>query len=122
MNRGIQKHNAHRSNRFKNLSYLIGEPLRFRRNDDLYTEPDGGVRMIAEYPDTILLEMKFIESVFGFGAPPRKIRQMVPKASLVCQDVILVREFTGQVITGDMVAAEITDQELKELVTAADYE
>ena len=29
MNRGIQKHNAHRSNRFKDLSYLIGEPLRF---------------------------------------------------------------------------------------------
>ena len=122
MNRGIQKHNAHRSNRFKDLSYLIGEPLRFRRNDDLYVEPDGGVRMIAEYPDTILLEMRFISSIFGYGGKPRKILQLVPKASLVCQDVILVREFTGQVITGDMVAAEITDQELKELVTAADYE
>lgn len=111
MDRGVvyttsqQKKNHMRTSQFESLAYLIGEPLTIVRGITFQGghAPDGEVKIIGEWPKTILLDMEFVISRWGLDIPPRHVRQMIPKAAIVSGDVILKRIHGGP-ITPDMVS------------------
>ena len=111
MDRGVvyttsqQKKDHMRTSQFESLAFLIGEPLTIVKGITFQGgfAPDGEVRILADYPKTILLDMEFRISRWGLDIPPRHVRQMIPKAAIVCGDVILKRS-NGGPITPDMVS------------------
>lgn len=93
-----------RTSTFESLAWLIGQPIRI--SGVTYHggyEPDGEVKVIAEYPDTILVDFEFIVSRWGLQIPPRHLVQMIPKAALACGDV-RISVIGGSPVTPDMVA------------------
>ena len=49
-----------RSSDFKDLSYLIGKELVYEGGLQLLCPPDGSVKIIEEYKNTVILEMEWI--------------------------------------------------------------
>lgn len=111
MDRGVvyttsqQKKDHMRTSQFESLAFLIGEPLTIVKGIVFQGgfAPDGEVKIIADYPKTILIDMEFRISRWGLDIEPRHVRQMIPKAAIVCGDVILKRIHGGP-ITPDMVS------------------
>ena len=103
-----------RSIHYENLSWLIGEKLKIIKGIEYQGgyAPDGDVMIIADFPNTILLEMTFIRSRWWVSVPPRKIKQLIPKAALACGDVVLSR-IHGGLITQDMISAKTKPYFLK---------
>lgn len=88
---------------FEDLSWLIGMALEMVRGPYESHLPDGRVMMLADYPETVLLDLEYIESKWGLMMGPRHIKLMVPKSALYCGDVILKIRSTRQLITGSIV-------------------
>lgn len=101
----------HMTNKYNDLSYLIGEPLAIICGLDLETMPDGKVEIIGDYPNTVLLQMEFRKSIWSDNVPPRKVRVMIPKASMACGDVKLKRIHTGEFLIGDQICDTLTTEE-----------
>lgn len=93
--------------RFEDLSWLAGMALEMIKGPVESHLPDGRVRLVADYPDTILVEMEYIESKWGLMMGPRWIRLLIPKASLYCGDVLLRVRSTKEMITGELVRKEV---------------
>lgn len=89
--------------KFEDLSWMIGMNLELVKGPWESHAPDGRVRMIADYPETILVEMEYVESKWGLTMPARWIRLQIPKASLYCGDVVLKIRSTREIVTGDLV-------------------
>lgn len=90
---------------YKSLAWLIGTPLTIMKGIEFQSGvyPDGTVRIIEDYPKTILLEMEWIHSTWGLTLPPRKLLMQIPKASLACGDVVL-KIADGRMIHPDDIA------------------
>lgn len=97
----------HRSKEYKDLSYLIGEPLNFIHGltvDSLIKKPDGKARITADYGRTVMVELTFIHSDFTTKAEPRHIKMLIPKASLCCGDFLLQRECNKEFLIADYIS------------------
>lgn len=101
----------HRSSQYADMSWLIGEPLEIRGGLDLEANPDHA-EVIAEYPNTLLLEMIFAKSIWAANIPPRKVRVMIPKASIICGDVRLFLEHVKKYVTADMVSDQVGTEQV----------
>lgn len=102
----------HRSSHYNDLSYLIGEPLALIKGPKFEKDPDGKVQIIADYPNTVLLEYEFVKSEYYKNMPPRKYKILVPKASMLIGDVKLRRICTGEFLVGDLIADLISWKEV----------
>lgn len=101
---GIATPRSHMSNKYANLTYMIGARLKILRLEGLYAIPEE-VTFIADYPKTIMIEMKFVKDLWNpINPKPRYARQMIPKASLAVGDVKLANLETGEQIFGRTVA------------------
>lgn len=67
--------------------------------EDLHVAP-AKVRIIRDYPRTILFELTYAGSEYGFTVPPRKILKLVSKAAMAAGDVIVKLNQTGELLTG----------------------
>lgn len=86
---------------FKSMKYLIGEPLKAIRVPHKDHLPDGEVMIVEEHEKTVLLDMEYIAHTWWGNIPPRHIRTLVSKASILCGDVVLKR------MNGEVVRAEL---------------
>ena len=100
-----------RSSNFEDLSYLIGEPLVLIKGPKFEKDPDGKVQIIADYPNTVLLEYEFIKSEYYKNMPPRKYKLLISKASMLTGDVLLRRTRTGEFLTDDVITGYISAKE-----------
>lgn len=101
-----EKARLHRSRKFNSLGWLIGTPLKILHGVEFQggRHPDGEVKIIQDFPNTILLEMNFIASDWGLTLPARTILTQIPKASLACGDVKF-RTMDGRIIGQDDVSS-----------------
>lgn len=96
----------HRSNDYHDLSYLIGRELVYGSGLSLFSKPDGSVKIIEEYKNTVLLEMEWKYSIwYGFNMPSRTVRYLIPKASLAVGDVKLFVKDNNMPLTADNIAS-----------------
>lgn len=94
-----------RSNNFKSLSHLIGRELNYEGGLSLLCPPDGSVKIVEDYKNTIILEMEWIYSMwYGYKMPSRKVRFSISKAALAVGDVRLSFKDTGHTIKPDDVS------------------
>lgn len=88
---------------FKSMEYLVGEKFKAVKVPCVEFIPDGDVTILADYGNTFLVDMEYIKT-YGWGySKPRHIRLGIPKASIVCGDVILKRKFNNKQLTADEV-------------------
>ena len=88
-----------RSSDFKDLSYLIGKELVYEGGLQLLCPPDGSVKIIEEYKNTVILEMEWIYSIwYGYSVPSRKVRFAVSKNALAVGDVKLSIKDSGHTL------------------------
>ena len=76
---------------WESLGYLIGEPLKFVLGTYEREQPDGEVKIIEEYENTVLLDMEYIHSAGWIDTKPRHVRYLIGKDSLACGDWVLKR-------------------------------
>lgn len=108
MDRGVvyttsKSRNRMRSRNFESLAWLIGQPLKI--SGLTYHggyEPDGIVQIIADYPDTVLIDLEFVISRWGLQIEPRHIKTMINKAAIVCGDVKISRVNGGPVTVDEV--------------------
>lgn len=98
------------TNNYYDLSYLIGEQLEILRGGMVLCQhrlPEKA-EIIKDYGKTVLLEMTFIKSEWGAKYNiPRKIRKLIPKASMAVGDIIFKIKSSGvlqrsQIIRGNL--------------------
>lgn len=75
--------------KWESMKHLIGQPLRAERIPTTDHLPDGVVKIVEDYENTVLVDMEYIAFSWWGNIPPRHIRQNVSKASIYCGDVIL---------------------------------
>ena len=102
----------HRSNDFKDLSWLIGESLEYLGGIALDRFPDGKVEIIADYSKTVLLQLEYIKSEWFAVTPPRMIKILVPKSAIACGDVRLKRICNGEYLFADVISELVTNCEI----------
>ena len=104
INRG-ERAQLHAQRPFKSLAWLIGTPLKIISGIRFYGDehPDGEVRIVEDRPNTFLLEMDFIRSIWGLTLPARTIRLLIPKASIVCGDVRLQTVSGRRILPDDVI-------------------
>ena len=69
------------------------------RIEDLHVMP-AKVRILKDYPRTILFELTYAGSEYGFTVPPRKILKLVSKAAMVAGDIAVRVDQTGELLAG----------------------
>ena len=93
----------HMSNNYTCLRYLEGAKLRILSGVHLEAEPEE-VILVKDYPNTVLVRMKFVKSDWGLTLPPRYVNLMIPKASLAVKHVWLEVAETGEALHGRAIA------------------
>lgn len=96
----------HLSNNYADLRYLEGAKLRILSGVRLEAEPEEVV-LVKDYPQTVLIRMKFVKSDWGLTIPPRYVMLMIPKASLAVKDVWMELAETGEALHGRAIAPEL---------------
>lgn len=97
-----------RSSEFKSLSHLIGRQLNYEGGLSLVCPPDGEVKIIEDYKETIILEMEWIYSIwYGYRVPSRRVRFAVSKAAIAVGDVKLSLKDSGVSIKADDVSESV---------------
>lgn len=88
---------------FKNLSNLIGREIKIVKGWKTFEHEPEHVKIIKDYPLTILIELTFIKSEYAAYMPPRKYKKMLPKAALACGDILLKDLSTDIFLVGEEV-------------------
>ena len=100
----------HMSKKYANISYLVGSRLEILFGIALDAEPEE-VILLEDYPETILIEMKFVEDIWNRDNPkPRYVRQMIAKSSLACGDVKLYSIDSDRPLYGVAIAPNVLTQ------------
>ena len=95
----------HMCKRYASLRYLEGSEVRLLSGITCCQPPDEVV-IVKDYPDTVLIRMRFTKSLWGLHIPPRYINQMLAKASMACGDVKL-KTMEGEPLYGQGIAPHI---------------
>lgn len=111
---GVRAGRMHLSNCYHNLTYLTGAKLEILYGVDLYAKPEE-VTFLADYPTTILIEMKFVKDLWNpINPKPRYVKRMIPKAALAVGDVKLMCVDTNEHLYGDTIVSKwLTDEEAR---------
>ena len=96
----------HMSNNYKTLKYLEGSPVQLVSGITSFWRPEETI-ILKDYPDTVLIQMKYKRSHWGLNLPSRYVRQLVPKASLAVGDVKL-KTMDGQPLYGEGITSYIS--------------
>lgn len=101
---GAREPRQHLMKQYRSLTYLIGAELEILYGVELDAKPKE-VRLIGDYPNTIMIEMEFLKDIWNpFNPKPRYVRQMIPKASLAVGDVKLIAKESGDRLYGSAIA------------------
>lgn len=87
---------------FKDLGLAPGTEVLILSGLNFELSPERVV-VVWEYPTYILLDMIFAKSTYYADIPPRHILTAIPKASLLCCDVELMRLSDGTILCGEEV-------------------
>ena len=102
----------HRSSDYKDLSYLIDDELIYMGGLSFEFPPDGSIKIIENYKNTVLLEVGWRWSEWwGSYKPERKLKFLVPKASLAVGAVKLKVKRTGELLIADNISKLMHDSE-----------
>lgn len=109
---GVRNRGMHLSNEYADLSKYVGSNLIIVHGVALYAKPVN-VKFLADYKNTILIEMEFIKDFWNpINPKPRYVRQMIPKCALAVGEVKLINKDTGERLYGSTVAPKwLTEEE-----------
>ena len=107
------------ANNYKSLRSREGHEVRIDKwlwnFEEVHLPPDK-VRILKDYPRTVLFELEYAGSFWGLTRiPPRKIRKMVTKAVMATGEVAVIDKVTGERLTGQNISKFIANREEEEL-------
>lgn len=94
--------NEWKQHKYKDLSWMVGDEFDVQTHGLTQGYMPESVVMIAEYPDTILLELVFQHGTY---------KRMIGKNLLVCGDIFLRHKATGIILTGSEVMESYDDEQ-----------